>query len=157
MEDERRIAEKVAEDEKRIAEKAAKDERIAEQAAKDKKIAKQAAKAKRREEEADAVIEEIKRFQPEWKRSGNGRLIKGGTISLTQVVTERVENNLVADASTPSQKKKLGNVVRKRASEMISSDSSPTILLMGAYTCSYIAELHSGRTVGAQWASILTK
>ena len=82
---------------------------------------------KRTERETDAVIEEIKSFQPEWKRSGNGRLIKGGTIPLTQVVIDRVENNLVADASTPSQKKKLRNVVRKRARAAISSDSSPTL------------------------------
>ena len=76
------------------------------------------------------MIEVIKSFHSDWKRSGNGRLIKTEpweTISLTQVVTERVENNLTADASTPSQKKKLRNVVRKRAREMISSDSSPTL------------------------------
>ena len=77
------------------------------------------------ERETDEVIEIIHDFHSEWKRTGNGRLVKA---SLTQVVNERMTKSVFgASPSTPSQKRKLRNAVRKRAREAISSDSSPTL------------------------------
>ena len=80
-------------------------------------------KEKRTEEETDKVISE-------WKRSGDGRLVK---TSLTQVVTERVyaredaSQTIMNFIGTPQQKRELRNVARKRARAAISSDSSPTL------------------------------
>ena len=79
------------------------------------------------EEETDNVISE-------WKRSGDGRLIK---TSLTRVVTDRLDkekwarfnryNRAGGPPCSPRQDMKLRNVVRKRARTAMSSDSSPTL------------------------------
>ena len=84
-------------------------------------------KEKRAEEETDKVISE-------WKRSGDGRLTK---TSLTRVVTDRLDkeywarfnryNRAGGPPCSPRQNMKLRNVMRKRAREAMSSDSSPTL------------------------------
>ena len=73
------------------------------------------------EKETDIVINNM---QTQWRRSGDGRLVKQ---SLRECVTERVEDQYYfSQCYTPSQKKKLRNIVRKRARDAM-SDTSPTL------------------------------
>ena len=153
--EERRIAEQAAEDERRIAEKTTEAERITEEVDKDAdddNIAQCISSDEDEEtvrpsgplgEEMEEHIfkmkeksaeEQTEKVISEWKRSGDGRLIK---TSLTRVVTDRLDKDRWARFNrytragcppcSPRQDMKLRNVVRKRAREMISSDSSPTL------------------------------
>ena len=72
------------------------------------------------ERETDNVIILARR---EWRRCG-GRLVKQ---SLTQCVTDRLEDGYYfSQCYSPIQKKKMRNIVRKRARDAM-SDTSPTL------------------------------